>query len=351
MLDTETTGLDTQLDQITQFAAILIHEGKIVAEFCVFVRATRPTHPRARAVTGITDQQIRSGKPFTEMIFDWFTWLRYHNGVVSERIRNTRPHKREKKGGERGVDGETKGCVSPWNDIIEQKSEAIDGKKEQTAFDMKSTFLPIRLVAHNGFKFDYPIIIEEMKRCGLATNADDTLSLFSGKGNIVCLVDTLPLSRLRHSAQPRHDLLTLWQRVMKKGDKEKFPLSHNALGDCRALVDIIYRSSNTELPNVLSDGDGKLVVDFVNEYRSTSTRGVPSVNRAGIRSYSSELKSTAPYRGRLPSEITPTAHHSSSSGVIRRRTPDINQIHCEWLAELKMNPQPSVSSVLSNVDI
>ena len=58
VVDTETTGLDRDTDQMIEIAIITVHDGTVTDEYSTFIKPTVPVSAGARAVNGITDAQL-----------------------------------------------------------------------------------------------------------------------------------------------------------------------------------------------------------------------------------------------------------------------------------------------------
>ena len=58
VVDTETTGLNRDTDQMIEIAIITVHDGAVTDEYRTFIKPTVPVSAGARAVNGITDAQL-----------------------------------------------------------------------------------------------------------------------------------------------------------------------------------------------------------------------------------------------------------------------------------------------------
>ncbi len=78
--DLETTGLSAGIDEILEFAAVLVEPtGAVVAEFSALVRATNPVPPFITKLTGISQSVIdREGRPLAEALGQFLDFVGKH---------------------------------------------------------------------------------------------------------------------------------------------------------------------------------------------------------------------------------------------------------------------------------
>lgn len=76
VFDTETTGLDSQMDHIIEFGAIKYIEGKPVEEFWSFVRTDIELNQNIQNITGITNDMIKDAPPIEEVLPKFLNFIR-----------------------------------------------------------------------------------------------------------------------------------------------------------------------------------------------------------------------------------------------------------------------------------
>jgi DNA polymerase-3 subunit epsilon len=78
--DLETTGLDTEFDEVLEFAAVQVDAGgTVLREFTVLVQATRPIPAVITKLTGITQRDIdREGQPLAHAMRDFLSFVGKH---------------------------------------------------------------------------------------------------------------------------------------------------------------------------------------------------------------------------------------------------------------------------------
>lgn len=65
VIDTETTGLDPEVDRIVEIACVVYHRGEEVARVSQLVNPGRPIPKASSDVTGIDDEKVKDAPPFT----------------------------------------------------------------------------------------------------------------------------------------------------------------------------------------------------------------------------------------------------------------------------------------------
>lgn len=58
VVDTETTGLDREYDEMIEIAIVTVHDGVVTDEYSTFIKPTVPVSAGARSVNGITDDDL-----------------------------------------------------------------------------------------------------------------------------------------------------------------------------------------------------------------------------------------------------------------------------------------------------
>jgi DNA polymerase III epsilon subunit family exonuclease len=67
VIDIETTGLAPPENRITEIAAVLVEQGKVVDDFDTLVNPRVPLSPYVVRMTGITDEMVAEAPPFEEL--------------------------------------------------------------------------------------------------------------------------------------------------------------------------------------------------------------------------------------------------------------------------------------------
>ena len=121
----------------------------------------------------------------------------------------------------------------------EDGSMTVEGKQVQPD-DMNTAssnflkwigkFNSVFLLAHNGRRFDYPVLLSSLRNLGKEQE------LFS---NVLGLIDTIPVFKKCFPKQTSYRQEDLYQSVLKKGDYN----AHNAVGDVKALGELIQNTS------------------------------------------------------------------------------------------------------------
>lgn len=65
VIDTETTGLDAEVDRIVEIACVVYHRGEEVARVSQLVNPGRPIPKESSDVTGIDDEKVKDAPPFS----------------------------------------------------------------------------------------------------------------------------------------------------------------------------------------------------------------------------------------------------------------------------------------------
>ncbi|MCX6124491.1 MAG: exonuclease domain-containing protein [Proteobacteria bacterium] len=76
VFDTETTGLDTQVDRIIEFGAIKYLSGKPIEEFWSFVRTDIELNQNIQSITGITQDMIKDAPMIDQVLPDFLKFIR-----------------------------------------------------------------------------------------------------------------------------------------------------------------------------------------------------------------------------------------------------------------------------------
>jgi len=183
MLDLETTGVDIAKDRIVEIAAVHSHEDIRMKGECFSTTVNvdpmilESRGKEAYKVHGITNEEIEQGPTFAEA---WIRFLKWVDDIAN----------------------------------IEIKTEDSD--------DEMSTLLEdpvIVLVAHNGFKFDFPLLLCELLRNSISTTIWEQW----------CFVDTLQVFRSLNEYGCIKLQCTAKDMMIDSGH------AHRALDDCIVL--------------------------------------------------------------------------------------------------------------------
>jgi DNA polymerase-3 subunit epsilon len=79
VIDTETTGLDAEVDRVVEVACVVYHRGVEVERVSLFVNPGRPIPKASSDVTGIDDETVKDAPPFAAIAEQILTLL---NGAV-----------------------------------------------------------------------------------------------------------------------------------------------------------------------------------------------------------------------------------------------------------------------------
>jgi DNA polymerase III alpha subunit (gram-positive type) len=134
--DIETTGLNIYNERITEIAAKVVGDPVSTvtkASYTSLVSATKSIPPKVQELTGINNDMLKEERPLCIVLPEFLKWL-------------------------------------------------VDTAKE--ASDENTVYYPV-LVAHNGFTFDYPMLLAEIKRT-------PEISFQSLKESNIHFADTLP---------------------------------------------------------------------------------------------------------------------------------------------------------------
>ena len=177
LFDLEATGFNIIHDRITQIGALAICNKKTISTFSEYVNPLKPLHPKAAQVTNLSDTFLQQFPNFR------IVWQKFGEWIVP---------------------------------LIEERKEKIVW------------------VTHNGFRFDFMLLKNEMARYSLLEPFQKLLEQVP-----MYAVDTLLISKQQYSFLTKHTLLHVWRYAMNKTNEDQFVNAHNALGDCQALSDII----------------------------------------------------------------------------------------------------------------
>ena len=194
-LDTESTGISCYSDHVVELAAVAFSpflfnnrnnnktkysKGKeksklsFLPTFCSRIKTERPIHYRATQVHGIKNKDLINEKDFTQVYMKWSKW------------------------------------------ILENKQFPNQ---------------PVVMIAHNGRKFDFPILWREMNRSQFNIETE-----WKERLNVTHIIDSLEYFRKSFSTTPEDfKLTTLYQTKFGK------PLehAHSALYDTVALTELL----------------------------------------------------------------------------------------------------------------
>jgi len=186
MLDLETTGVDITKDRIVEIAAVHAH-GDILMKgecfsttVCVDPMILESRGKEASKVHGITDEEIKQGPTFKEA---WIRFLKWVDDIANIAIQ----------------------------DDSDDEMELLTLLEEPV----------IVLVAHNGFRFDFPMLLCELRRNGLSTTIwerwsfVDTLQLFRSLNEYGCIklqcTAQLMMIDSGHAHRALDDCIVLWR--------------------------------------------------------------------------------------------------------------------------------------------
>lgn len=74
VFDIETTGLDPELDEITEIGAVKIEHGEITEKFSSFVKPNIKIPKDVEALTGISDEMVAFAPKIQDVIIDFYNW-------------------------------------------------------------------------------------------------------------------------------------------------------------------------------------------------------------------------------------------------------------------------------------
>ncbi len=76
VLDTETTGLDTQFDRIIEVGAVRVRDGEILGEpFSELVNPSMPIPSKSSEIHGLFDHDVESARDFADVFGDFSKWV------------------------------------------------------------------------------------------------------------------------------------------------------------------------------------------------------------------------------------------------------------------------------------
>ena len=70
-IDLETTGLDSERDEIIELAAVRFHGARVEAEWTILVRPRRAIPPEITRLTGISNEMVAHAPSLPEVIHDF----------------------------------------------------------------------------------------------------------------------------------------------------------------------------------------------------------------------------------------------------------------------------------------
>ena len=187
MIDLETTGIDITNDRIVEIAAVRTHKdirmkGECFSTtVCVDHMILESRGEEASQVHGITDQEIRHGPTFKEA---WMRFLKWVDDIVNMTI---------------------------------QDEDSDDDMRQPTLLEDPI----IVLAAHNGFKFDFPMLLCELLRNDISTIIleqwyfIDTLQLFGSLNKYGCIKLQCTAKDMMidsgHAHRALDDCIVLWR--------------------------------------------------------------------------------------------------------------------------------------------
>ncbi|KNC47222.1 DNA polymerase subunit III [Thecamonas trahens ATCC 50062] len=243
IFDLESTGLDTVHDHITQMAAVVLGADSerpglamtFDAEFVSYVKTSRPIPRKVTEVTGITAATLADAPPFATVFHTFIGWLA---GAMATRAAAVIAH-------------------------IGDDDDASDLARS----------LAVRpvLVAHNGNTFDFPLLLNEMRRAFIP------LELFSYLD--IHTVDSLALFRSVKARPSGFEVEAATLRAVRSLSLTKlYPAivgssykAHDALADVRALGRLVFGSALTSRP-LMQLLTSEFVVDPLQQLRDLVTR-------------------------------------------------------------------------------
>lgn len=212
VLDTETTGLSCYSDHIVEFASIGIRNKTNEkpkpkpkskhSEFILRIRPGKNINPHASKVHKIYDQDVANAPDFTEVYLKWSQW------------------------------------------IIAQKTNPKE---------------PVKLIAHNGRKFDFVLLCREIQRSGFNLEEEfKRIGIVSILDSVEWFRQHIPLyqnlnsnidqnsKKLLTGSPKSYKLTDLFQWVFGREMRN----AHSALADTKALAKLLtYNEWNNEFMN------------------------------------------------------------------------------------------------------
>ena len=188
ILDLETTGVDITKDHIVEIAAVHAHEDirmkgeSFSTTVCVDPTILETRNQEASKVHGITDQEIQQGPTFKEA---WMRFVRWISDVA--------------------------------NTVVKDEDSDDDVRQPTTLLEDPI----IVLAAHNGFRFDFPLLLCELLRNDLSTIIweqwyfIDTLQLFRSLNEYGCIKLQCTAKDMMidsgHAHRALDDCIVLWR--------------------------------------------------------------------------------------------------------------------------------------------
>lgn len=192
-IDFESTGFSPARDRVVQVGAVAQHCGKLLFELKELVYTPVQMKAKAQEITGISNESLR-GKPHFGNVFQQLL------GRIDEARRTL------------AMPGKSR-CKTTAS------SRALHGRRDSEP--------KVLLVAHNGERFDFRMLIYEMSRHGI--------DLQTLRERDVHLYDTyIAACKVNGMKAGTNTLSALFQQVVGT----QMQGAHDALADCRALVKI-----------------------------------------------------------------------------------------------------------------
>ncbi len=76
VFDIETTGLNSEEDEITEIGAIKIESGVITEKFATFVKPSKPIPIEVQKLTNITDEMVKDAPNINDVIYDFYEFTK-----------------------------------------------------------------------------------------------------------------------------------------------------------------------------------------------------------------------------------------------------------------------------------
>ena len=78
VIDLETTGLSPSSDEIIEFGAVLVENGRVVAEFSSLANPGHEIDPQIVRLTGITNSALSKARPVKDVLYDFLHFVADH---------------------------------------------------------------------------------------------------------------------------------------------------------------------------------------------------------------------------------------------------------------------------------